>query len=320
MHRNKAIIWIIAKKLFWFVLSLFALSIIVFFMARLAPGDAMRAYYGEGIERMSDAQRSAAASALGLDRPIWVQYGIWLSGVLRGNFGISLQYKQDVIRVIGGVWQNTLLLAGTAFLLTCFLSLAFGALCCYFEGKWLDRLICKVGIVSNCIPSFLLSLALILVFSIWLRLLPSTASSAGGIISPVHLILPICSLLIGHVWYYTYNVRNLFCEQVRQDYVLTCRAKGLTRMQTLVRHCLPNILSAYASMMAVFIPHILGGTYVVEKIFSYPGLGTLCLEAVQYHDYNMVMVICLFTGVAVILSGALARMIGQKTLEGQVEL
>lgn len=320
MHKGKIQIWQFSKKLLWFALSLFTLSLIVFFMARLAPGDPLRAYYGEGVERMSETQRSAAASALGLDRPIWTQYCIWLSGMFQGEFGISLQYKRDVIQVVGSAWQNTLLLSGAAFILTCLLSLVLGGLCCCFEGRWLDKLICKIGIISNCIPSFLFSLGLILVFSVWLRLLPASAAPAGNGVSTRHLILPVCSLLLGHVWYYAYSVRNLLCEQARLDYVLLCRAKGLTKSQTLVRHCIVNIIPTYASMMAVFIPHILGGTYIVEKIFSYPGLGTLCIEAIQYHDYNMVMVICLFTGTAVMLSGALARLLGQKASKGQVEL
>lgn len=117
-------------------------------------------------------------------------------------------------------------------------------------------------------------------------------------------------LVLGHLWYYAYLIRNRLLDEVRQDYVLLCRAEGLSRRKILFTQCLRNVLPSYFGLMAVSIPHILGGTYIVEKVFSYPGLGTLCFESAKYHDYNMLLVLCLITGAVVMLAGMAARALG----------
>ena len=125
-----------------------------------------------------------------------------------------------------------------------------------------------------------------------------------------HLALPLAVLVLGHLWYYAYLIRNRLLDEVRQDYVLLCRAEGLSRRKILFTQCLRNVLPSYFGLMAVSIPHILGGTYIVEKVFSYPGLGTLCFESAKYHDYNMLLVLCLITGAVVMLAGMAARALG----------
>lgn len=305
------------KKTIQLVVTLFLLSLAVFYISRLAPGDPLRSYYGESVERMSDEERAQAEERLGLDDPIYVQYGRWISEAAQGNFGISFKYKQDVMQVISNTWGNTLLLGGCAYLITFGLSLLLGVFCALKEDSLADRIICKIGTVTNTIPSFWVALVLILVFSVWLRLLPSSGAYATGspndILSRItHLILPLTVLILSHLWYYAYMVRNRLLEELKQDYVLLCRAKGLSRSQTVWRHCVRNILPAFFSLMAISIPHILGGTYIVEQVFSYPGLGTLCFESAKYHDYNMLMVLCLITGVAVILANMLSQAVNHR--------
>ena len=300
------------KKLAQLALTLFALSLLVFYMARLAPGDPLRSYYGESVERMGEEERAAAMERLGLDSPIYVQYGQWVQDAFHGDFGISFKYKRDVKDVIGDMWLNTLILGGGAYLLTFLLALLLGVFCAMREDSITDRIICKVGTVTNCIPSFWISLVLILVFSVNLKLLPSSgAYSVGGegdILSRLkHLILPLAVLILSHLWYYAYLVRNKLLEEIRQDYVLLCKMKGLSRRSIMWKHCVRNILPSFFSVMAISIPHILGGTYVVESVFSYPGLGTLCFESAKYHDYNMLMVLCLLTGALVVACNMLAQ-------------
>lgn len=307
------------KKLVQLALALFALSLIVFYMARLAPGDPLKSYYGESVERMGAEEREAAMEKLGLNSPIYVQYGKWVQNACHGDFGISFKYKRDVKEVIGEVWVNTLILGGGAYLLTFLLALLLGVFCAMREDSVPDRIICKIGTVTNCIPSFWVSLVLILVFSINLRLLPSSGAysvgGAGGFLSRMeHLVLPLAVLILGHLWYYAYLVRNKLLEEIRQDYVLLCRMKGLGRRSIMWRHCVRNILPSFFSIMAVSIPHILGGTYVVEKVFSYPGLGTLCFESAKYHDYNTLMLLCLLTGALVVCCNMLAQ-----TLSGRID-
>lgn len=299
-----------------FCLSLLILSLAVFCMSRLAPGDPLRAYYGEGAERMSAVERSAAQERLGLDRPLPAQYAAWLKSALSGDWGISLQYKRGVAEVIGGMWKNTLALGLSAYLLTFALALPLGAFCALREGSLADRAVAKAGTIVGSIPPFWVALVLILVFSVWLGALPSGGAYAAGGADTVagrvrHLILPLTVLVLGHLWYYAYLVRARLLEEFRQDYVLLCRARGLTRGQIVRRHCLRNILPTCAELMAVSVPHILGGTYVVEQVFSYPGLGTLCFESAKYHDYNLLMVLCLLTGALVIASNLLAGAAGR---------
>lgn len=300
------------KKLVQLALALFALSLIVFYMARLAPGDPLKSYYGESVERMGTQEREAAMEKLGLNSPIYVQYGKWVQNASHGDFGISFKYKRDVKEVIGEVWLNTLILGGGAYLLTFLFALLLGVFCAMREDSVADRVICKIGTVTNCIPSFWVSLVLILIFSINLRLLPSSGAygvgGEGGFLSRLeHLVLPLTVLILGHLWYYAYLVRNKLLEEIREDYVLLCRMKGLGRRSVMWRHCVRNILPSFFSIMAISIPHILGGTYVVEKVFSYPGLGTLCFESAKYHDYNMLMVLCLLTGALVVFCNMLAQ-------------
>lgn len=128
----------------------------------------------------------------------------------------------------------------------------------------------------------------------------------------MHLILPMAVIVLGHLWYYAYMIRNMLIEEMRKDYVLLCRSKGLTKRQIMVRHCLRNILPAYISMMAISVPHILGGTYIVETVFSYPGIGTLSYESARYADYNMLMVLCLFTGIVVIFCNMLGQAVSEQ--------
>ena len=305
------------KKLFVFIISVLFLSLAVFAVSRLAPGDPLVSYYGDRVEKMSPAERTWAEEKLGLDAPLAVQYIRWLENALHGDFGISYKYKMDVLEVIGGRVGNTLLLGGIGFVLLFSLALLLGVVCAWHEDRLLDRVLCKVGTVSSCIPEFWLSLVLILVFAVELRLLPSSGAYAVGNSGDfedraVHLILPVTVVVVNHLWYYAYMIRNKLLEEVRADYVLLAKSKGLCRRDILFRHCLRNILPSYLSIMAISVPHVLGGTYIVETVFSYPGLGTLAYESARYQDYNLLMVLCVFSGMLVIFCSLLSQTINER--------
>ncbi len=305
------------KKLLIFVFSVLLLSLAVFYISRLTPTDPLVSYYGERAEKMSVAEKQWARSELGLDAPIHIQYLRWAEKALQGDFGISFKYKQDVMEVIGLRITNTLLLGGIGFVLTFLGALVLGMLCAWREDRWIDRVLCKLGTLTSCVPEFWLSLLLILVFSVTLRWLPSSGAYSVGKFHDaadriVHLILPLTVVLTGHLWYYAYMIRNKLLEEIRADYVLLAKAKGLTRGQILLRHCLRNILPSYISLMAISVPHILGGTYIVETVFSYPGIGTLSYESARYADYNMLMVLCLMTGMVVIFCNLLGQIINER--------
>lgn len=300
------------KRALSFACSLFLLVVAVFVVSRLAPGDPLASYYGERVEKMSPQERAWAQARLGLDAPLAVQFSRWLAAALQGDFGISYKYKMPVLEVIAGRVGNTLLLGGLGFLLVFTLALPLGVLCAHQEGRWIDRAICRVGTVAGCIPEFWLALVLILVFSVGLGWLPSSGAASiggpGGFGDRLrHLVLPLAVVVLGHLWYYAYMLRNRLCEETRAGYVYTAKAKGLSRTQVLARHCLPNCLPFYLGLMAISLPHILGGTYIVEMVFSYPGLGALCYESARYQDYNLLMLLCIFTGTVVMLCGGLAQ-------------
>ena len=299
------------------IASVLLLSMAVFWLSRLAPGDPLMSWYGEGVEKMTVAEKEAAREALGLNDPIHVQYVRWLKNAAGGDFGISYKYKQPVTEVIRSRMGNTLLLGGLGFLLTFFGALALGIFCALREDRLTDRLLCRGGTLLSCIPEFWLSLVLILVFSIWLRWLPSSGAYGVGMKHDAlsrlrHLVLPLSVVVLQHLWYYAYLVRNKLLEQIRSDYVKMAQAKGLSDRQILRKHCLPNVLPSYISLMSVSLPHVLGGTYIVEAVFSYPGLGSLSYESARYHDYNLLMVLCLMTGLLVMVSNALGQLLNER--------
>ena len=315
MRKNPWIYY--GKKLLIFVVSIFLLSVIVFYIARLAPGDPLVSYYGDRAEKMTAGERAWAEEKLGLHESITVQYGKWLGRAVRGDFGISYKYKMDVLEVIEGRVGNTLLLGGVGFVLIFVLALLLGIWCAWNEERLIDRAICKIGTVTSCIPEFWLSLVLILIFAVELKVFPSSGAYTIGKENDLgdrilHLILPMTVVVLGHLWYYAYLIRNKLLEEVRTDYVLLAKSKGVTGKSVMFRHCVRNSIPTYLSIMAISVPHILGGTYIIETVFSYPGIGTLSYESARYQDYNLLMVICLLSGALVILCNMIAQTINER--------
>ena len=295
---------------------LFLLSFLVFFMARMAPGDPLRAYYGDRIDRMTMEERQRAIEKLGMNEPFVKQYSLWVKGVMKGEVGISYQYKQPVMKVIKGVIGNTILLAGSAYIFTFLLAFLLAIFCVYYEQSLLDRFLCKVGTIFTCIPSFWLALLFILIFSVNLKWFPSSgAYTAGGERTIkdlfLHLVLPLVVLILEHLWYYAYLLRNRLIEETRKGYVTFALGKGIPRWRVLVFHCVRGAMPSYLSLMALSVPHILGGTYIVEKVFSYPGLGTLCFESAKYHDYNLLMMLTIITAFFVLVSSMIAKVLSE---------
>lgn len=313
---NKEWILFIINKAIQFVLTIIILSIVVFYMARLAPGDPLKSYYGESVERMSEENKEAARERLGLNKPIYVQYAKWVQNAFEGDLGISFKYKKEVKNVIGSVYQNTLILGIVSYILTFFFAILLGIFCAIREDTWIDKIICKIGIITNCIPSFFVALVLILIFCINMKVLPTSGAYSIGKANDIidrmrHMILPVTVMVLSHLWYYTYMIRNKLLEETREDYVLLCKVKGVSKKKIMKKHCFRNILPSLISIMAISVPHIIGGTYIAETVFSYPGLGTLSMESAQYHDYNMLLVLCLLTGAAIIFANIMAQIINE---------
>lgn len=308
---------VVLRKIFQCIIAIFILSLVVFYISRLSPGDPLKAYHGNAVERMSMEEKEKARDRLGLNEPIYIQYGKWLKNVAKGDFGISYKYKRDVTSVIKDVYKNTIILGGLAYILTFVGALIIGVFCAIHEDKLIDKIIMTIGNITSSIPSFWIALILILIFGVNLGVLPTSGAYSIGNESDIadrmiHLILPLVVLVIGHLWYYGYMVRNKILEEMREDYVLLAKVKGLTKRQVVYRHCLRNIMPSFITIMAISVPHILAGTYVIEQVFSYPGIGTLIFESAKYHDYNMLMVLSLITGIIVLISNMIAQIINIK--------
>ena len=305
------------RKLLIFLVSVWILSVAVFYISRLAPGDPLMSYYGERVEKMSVQEKEEAREKLGLNDPIHIQYLRWVENAARGDFGISFQYKQDVLEVIESRIGFTLILGGTGFIITFAGALLLGVLCAWYEDQWPDKLLCKGGTLLSCIPEFWMALVLILVFAVTLHWLPSSGAYDVGYRDDIgnrieHLILPMTIVVAQHLWYYAYMIRNKLLEEIRADYVLLGKSKGLSKGEILWKHCLRNILPSYISIMAISVPHVMGGTYIVESVFSYPGIGALSYESARYHDYNLLMVLCMMTGILVIFCNLIGQIINEK--------
>ena len=305
------------KGIFQFIVTIFILSIVVFYMSRLSPGDPLKAYYGDSVERMGLEQREKAIDNLGLNKPIYIQYESWLNNTIKGDFGISYKYKRNVVEVINEVYKNTIVLGGLSYVLIFIVALLLGIYSAIHEDKLIDKIIMMIGNIITCIPSFWMAIILILIFGVNLKILPTSGAYSIGKVNDIgdriiHLILPVIVLVISHLWYYAYMVRNKLLEEMREEYVVLAKAKGLNKYQIIYKHCLRNIMPSFMAIMAVSTSHILAGTYIVESIFSYPGLGTLAFESAKYHDYNMLMIISIITGAIVVFSIFIVKIINSK--------
>ena len=306
----------LAKRLALFVLMLFLLSVVVFYVARLTPGDPLQSFFGDAMETMSAEQLEAARVRLGLTGPIHVQYAHWIVKVLKGDFGLSLRYKKPVSEVVRPLLGNTLILGVAAYALVFLLAIGLALICVRCEDSFIDKLICRVGTTAFYIPAFWLGVVLVLLFSVNLRWLPSSGAYGLGKSSDLadrvrHLIMPLAVMVLSHLWYYGYMIRNKLLDEVRRDYVLLARSKGLGKTEVLIKHCFRNVLPTIVSIMAISIPHVLSGTYIAEAVFNYPGIGLLAVNSAKYHDYNLLMVMVLITGALVILAGMSAQFINE---------
>lgn len=304
------------KKLGIFISFIFFLSIIVFIISRLSPGDPLYAFYGETVEHMSNLEHQQALIRLGLDRPLYIQYFSWLTNIFTGDFGISLKYKQPAINILYSFLNNTIYLGLIAYILVFNLAIICAVICVYYENTLLDKFICKLGTIIYYIPSFWLGLILILIFGINIPLLPTSGAYDIGMEHSIlnrleHMILPLIVMIVSHLWYYTYMIREKLLIEARKEYVLLAKSKGLSKLHIIIYHCLKNALPTIINIMSISATHILSGTYIIEAVFAYPGIGYLSIESAKYHDYNLLMLIVLFTGFIVIFFSLLAQTINE---------
>jgi len=268
------------RRLLQAVLTVFGVLTVAFFLVRLS-GDPLALMLPE-IATAEDIEELRAA--LGLDRPLWVQYTIFLTNAVQGDFGYSLRLQVPALSLVLERLPATLELALTSFVLGITLAFA-GALAMRLSGSQrLRAILLWAAFIRQAIPVFWFGLLMIIVFSVTLRWLPSVGRG-----SIEHLILPALTLSTFEIALYLRLLDAAFGEQERQDYVRTAYAKGQTRMQIVLRHMLPNALLPLVTIAGINLGILLGGTVVTETVFSWPGVGRLIVQAVTQRDYPVII-------------------------------
>jgi len=268
------------RRLFQAALTVFGVLTVAFFLVRLS-GDPLALLLPE-VATAEDIEELRAA--LGLDRPLWVQYTIFMTNAVQGDFGYSLRLQVPALSLVLERLPATLELALTSFVLG--ITLAFtGALAMRLSGSpRLRAILLWAAFIRQAIPVFWFGLLMIIVFSVTLRWLPSVGRG-----SIEHLILPVLTLSTFEIALYLRLLDAAFGEQERQDYVRTAYAKGQTRLQVVLRHMLPNALLPLVTIAGINLGILLGGTVVTETVFSWPGMGRLIVQAVTQRDYPVIL-------------------------------
>ncbi len=258
----------------WLVVSL------VFLLIHLVPGDPIQQMLGEGAPA---ADLQAARHAYGLDLPLTQQYLNYWKGVLRGNLGVSIRYNQGVSKLLVQRYPYTLQLTVAALLVAILLSIPAGVRSARRRNEWDDHAISVVSLFGLSFPNFALGPILILLFSVKLGVLPVSGSGTFA-----NLVLPAVTMGSALAAILTRMVRTSMLEELSQDYIRTARAKGLTETTVVYRHALRNALIPVITVLGLQFGALLAGAIVTEKIFSWPGIGRLTIDAISNRDYYVV--------------------------------
>ncbi|MDL1899510.1 ABC transporter permease [Anaerolineae bacterium CFX9] len=270
---------LIIKRLLQMVLTLFIVSLIVFFMVRL-KGDpisvmAPPTFNEEQIARMREVW--------GFDKPLTEQYIIFITKAITGDFGQSIQARRPAMELVIERLGNTYLLAMSAALSGLAIALPLGILSAVKRNSLIDVASSMLASLGNAMPNFWLGLMLIIIFSVNLRILP-----AFGALEPAALIMPTVTLAVGTAARLSRVTRSAMLEVLNQDYIRTALSKGLRSRQMLYRHALRNALIPIITVFGLQLGWLLGGSVVVESVFSWPGLGRLMIESINVRDITVV--------------------------------
>ena len=289
------------QRLLALIPVLFTVAIIVFLILRLTPGDPAAVIAGnnatnEDIDRIREQ--------LGLTKPLFTQFTIWLSGVLQGDLGYSFYLNKPVIELIAQRIEPTLSLAAGTMLLSVSVAVPLGTLAAWRMGGWLDRILSGFAVAGFSVPVFVIGYVLIYVFAIELQWLPVQGyrrlfgpSSQG--IGPwaYQLVLPWVSLATIYVALIARVTRASVSEALTEDYIRTARAKGVTEQAVLLRHALANAAVPIVTVIGIGIALLIGGVVVTETVYAIPGLGSLTVDAVLNRDFPVIQGVVLFFSV-----------------------
>jgi peptide/nickel transport system permease protein len=296
----------ILRRLGLALVTLWLLSVIVFFAGQVLPGDPGRAILGP---LAAPSAVHALDQQLGVDRPLLTQYWTWITGLLHGDMGISYQFRSPVAPFIGAALLNSIKLAALAFIIVVPLSIAGGVFAALRAGRGTDRVISVTGLSAATVPEFVSGIVLIVIFAVELKWLPVSASAGPGasVASQFdHLILPAIPLVLVLFGYIARMARAGTIEALDSDYVRTATLKGLKRSVVIRRHVLRNALLPTITVIATQTGYLVGGLVVVETLFNYQGIGKLILTAATAKDFPMLEAGVLTIGVVYMVATLIA--------------
>jgi peptide/nickel transport system permease protein len=264
---------------------LFGMSVLIFAIVHILPGNVAYAILGEFA---TPETVTALAQKLGLNDPLPIQYWRWFNAMLHGDLGASLVMSRPAAPLILDALERSAILAGFAFLLVAAGGISLGIHAATHQGQVSDRIATTAQFVFIAIPDFFWAILFVLIFAAWLHLLPATGYSplteSGLLAWASHLILPVLVLSFGLVAHVSRLTRSSMIEVLSSRYIRTARAKGFSSTRILWRHALPNALLPAITILAIDFGLLIGGIVVVETVFSYPGLGRLLIFAIEHHD------------------------------------
>ncbi|MFC4401898.1 ABC transporter permease [Gracilibacillus xinjiangensis] len=306
----------IVKKITRLLLLLVAVSLITFLLVSLSPVDPVRAYIGADMLMISPEQKVAIEAYWGLNEALFIQYFNWLTSLLSGDFGISLIYRLPVIDVIADRFVSSFLLMGMAWGLAGVFGVILGSFAAMKQGTWIDRLIRGYCFILLATPGFWLGLILLMIFAVWLGLLPIGLSAPIGVLSNeisitdrlYHAILPALTLSIIGVANVCLHTREKLLEVLEQPYIKQARANGLNGKKLFFRHGLRNMILPAISVHFASFGELFGGAILAEQVFSYPGLGQAIVNAGLNGDVPLLLGVVIISACFVFLGNFLADM------------
>jgi peptide/nickel transport system permease protein len=303
----------ILKRILISIPLIIGLATVTFFIIHMAPGDPMALYRNPDI---SPEVMELMRKNLGLDQPLHIQYVKWLGSVARGNFGVSFTAHRPVLDILKEAIPNTLQLTFLALLLDIIVGIVIGVISAIKQYTYVDHSITVSALFIYSMPSFWLGLMLILLFSLLLGWLP--ASQMQSINADLfgfwhrmwdritHLIMPVFVLGIATAAGTARFMRGSLLEVIRQDYIRTARAKGLSERVVVFKHGLRNALIPIITLTGLYLPFLLGGSVITETIFAWPGMGRVAVGAIFARDYPVVLAVNLIAAVMVVMGNLLA--------------
>ncbi len=289
----------LARRLFTSILVLLGVSVLVFSVIHLVPGDVTMAILGR--QKVSEEKVAELRAQLGLNDPIYVQYGRYLTRALSGDLGNSIRTNQSVSESIAEQLPSTVALAIAALLVALTIGGVLGLLAALHHNTWIDTLVMGLSVSGLSVPTFWMGLLLILLFSVNLKLFPSISTGSG----PADLFLPALTLGLPEAAVVARMVRASMLDVLNKEYIVAARAKGLVERLVILRHALRNALIPVVTFVGLQMAYLLGGATIVETMFARQGIGRLAVQSIFSRDYPMVQGVVLVTATIYVLINTL---------------